>query len=206
MEWWKPSSTRHLPVCERGCTRSADPALWKCELHRVPPVQGKWARQFHHLRVQGPVVDAGPQASILFTQEEAGCGWWGGELDESLLESLIDVLLHCLVLQDGQRIHSTLASEAGLIHLNGFWYWRTGSGWGWWVSGGWAPPAHPLESRPGDPSQPGECIRSGLLSAHRPERQGLVIKTAGSLTSWAVGSKATVQRWVTLEYKGFKAS
>ncbi len=31
-----------------------------------------------------------------------------GWLDEPLLESLLDVLRHCLVLQDGQRIDSTL--------------------------------------------------------------------------------------------------
>ncbi len=139
-----------FPYVNEAVRALQDPALWKCELHRVPPVQGKWARQFHHLRVQGPVVDAGASSLHPFLPRKkldvAGEveSWMNRCWRASLMYSSLP-----LCSQDGQRIHSTLASEAGLITLEWFWYWRTGSGWGWCVSGGWAPPAHPLESRPG---------------------------------------------------------
>ncbi len=43
--------------------------------------------------IEGPVIDAGPQASVFLAHEEEDRGSQrGGRADESLLESLIDVV------------------------------------------------------------------------------------------------------------------
>ncbi len=55
------------------------------------------------MSIEGPVINAGPQASILLAhEEEARGGRRGGSMDTPLLESLLDVVLHCLALRDGQ--------------------------------------------------------------------------------------------------------
>ncbi len=101
------------PRYERGCTHSSGPGLRRCEPHRVPRMRlgpGEVDRGFWRdcVSIEGPVIDAGPQASVLGHEEEAwGCRR-GGRADKPLLKSLLDILLHCLVLRDGQGVHSTL--------------------------------------------------------------------------------------------------
>ncbi len=46
--------------------------------------------------------------SFFAHKEKAWGGGWCGLRKESLLESLLDVILHCLALRDGQRVNSTL--------------------------------------------------------------------------------------------------
>ncbi len=82
--------------------------------------QGKWIRQLHCLWVQGSVVDAWPQASVYFAHEEKAGGSKVCRLpDESLLESLLDLILHCLALWDGQRVNSTLWEFSLRQQVNG---------------------------------------------------------------------------------------
>ncbi len=118
---WRPSSTRHPP--RRGCTHSSGPGSRRCEPHRVPRVRlgpGEVDRGFWRdcVSIEGPVIDAGPQASVLGHEEEDwGCRR-GRRVDKPLLKSLLDVLLHCLVLQDGQGVHSTLGECGPRQHLD----------------------------------------------------------------------------------------
>ncbi len=59
--------------------------------------------------IDGLVVDAWPQASILLACEEEARGRSrGGRTNKLLLESLLDVILHRLALRDGQGVYSTL--------------------------------------------------------------------------------------------------
>ncbi len=72
--------------------------------------QRKWIGEFNCVSIEGPVINAGPQASVFLSHEEEAArgGRWGGRADELLLESLLDVVIHCLALRDGQGVHSTL--------------------------------------------------------------------------------------------------
>ncbi len=106
-----PSSTHHLPGSKRGWTASqvqlredAGPT----EFLESGRDQGKWIWELDSLGVHSSIIDTRPQGPALLThEEEAGCHWRTGWPDVTLVESLLDILLHSLVLRDGQRIHST---------------------------------------------------------------------------------------------------
>ncbi len=81
--------------------------------------QKKCTREFDGVIIEGPVIDAGLQASVFLAHKEEARGCRrGGRVDESLLESLLDVVLHCLALWDGQRVHSTLGECGSRQQVN----------------------------------------------------------------------------------------
>ncbi len=70
-----PSSTHRSPGCEQGYTRSAGPAWRRCGLHGVPRGRlGPGEVDTAASPSASSVVDAGPQASVLFIHEEEARG------------------------------------------------------------------------------------------------------------------------------------
>ncbi len=70
--------------------------------------------------IDGLVVDAWLQASILLAREEEARGHSrGGRTNKLLLESLLDVILHRLALRDGQGVYSTLREYSSRQQVNG---------------------------------------------------------------------------------------
>ncbi len=82
--------------------------------------QGKGIREFDHLRVQTVVVNTRHQAPVLLTHAEETRGRRrAGWSDESLVKSLLDVLLQSLALWDGQWIDSALKEIDSRQHVDG---------------------------------------------------------------------------------------